>query len=60
VGGSDIAAQARIRKFVHARDRAQSAWQRAQTAAQRADALRLAADAELALHSPLASWGRVQ
>ena len=51
VGGSEIAAQARIRELIGARDRAEGARRRAETAARRAEALRLAADAELALWS---------
>lgn len=51
MGGSEIGTQARIGELIRARDGAERARQRAQMAARRAEALRLAADAQLALRS---------
>ena len=51
VQGSETAAEARVRDLSEARDRAETAQQQAETAQRRAEALRIAADAELALHT---------
>ncbi|HJT03478.1 MAG TPA: trypsin-like peptidase domain-containing protein, partial [Pseudonocardiaceae bacterium] len=51
VDSSETAAEARVRELSQARDHARIAQQRAEAAARRAEALRLAADAELALRS---------
>jgi hypothetical protein len=48
---SQTAAEARLREMTEARDRVETARQQAEAAARRAEALRLAADAELALRS---------
>ncbi len=52
VDSNEFVAEARIHELGRARDRAEIARQQAEAAARRAQALRLAADAELALRSP--------
>ena len=51
IDNSETAAEARLRELRDARDRAEEALERAEAAARRAEALRLAADAELALRT---------